>query len=145
MKILVLLIMGVWIGMLIGISFLEAPLKFQAPNITVPLGLGIGKLVFAALNRFEIVFSVILTIWLVKHYQGLEMLNLITIGLVIFIIGLQTFWLLPALAARAELVISGEVLSNSYHHIVYVLMEISKVLLLIFGFIKTYQYEGYSG
>ncbi|MFT4087805.1 MAG: hypothetical protein QM658_11780 [Gordonia sp. (in: high G+C Gram-positive bacteria)] len=40
-----------WLGMVAAISFLEAPLKFQAPGITVPLGLGIGRLVFRALTR----------------------------------------------------------------------------------------------
>ena len=32
-----------WLGMVIAISFLEAPLKFRAPGVTVPLGLGIGR------------------------------------------------------------------------------------------------------
>ena len=40
----------VWLGMVFAISFLEAPLKFRAPGITIPLGLGIGRLVFRALN-----------------------------------------------------------------------------------------------
>ena len=31
-----------WLGMVLAISFLEAPLKFRAPGITVPLGLLIG-------------------------------------------------------------------------------------------------------
>ena len=35
----------VWLGMVLAISFLETPLKFRAPGITVPLGLGIGRLV----------------------------------------------------------------------------------------------------
>jgi hypothetical protein len=45
----------VWLGMVLAISFLEAPLKFRAPGITVPLGLGIGRLVFRALNACELV------------------------------------------------------------------------------------------
>jgi len=40
-----------WIGFVAAISFMEAWIKFQAPGITVPLGLGIGKIVFAALNK----------------------------------------------------------------------------------------------
>jgi hypothetical protein len=38
----------VWLGMVLAISFLGAPLKFRAPGITVALGLGIGRLVFRA-------------------------------------------------------------------------------------------------
>lgn len=37
----------VWLGMVLAISFLEAPLKFRAPGVTLPIGLGIGRLVFA--------------------------------------------------------------------------------------------------
>src|SRR6185312_11843169 len=46
-----------WLGMVLGISFLEAPLKFRAPGVTLQLGLGIGRLVFAALNRAEVVLA----------------------------------------------------------------------------------------
>lgn len=52
----------VWLGMVLAISFLEAPLKFRAPGITLPLGLGIGRLVFRALNAAEIVLAVLLAV-----------------------------------------------------------------------------------
>ena len=39
-----------WIGFVCAISFLEAWLKFRAPGVTVPIGLGIGRLVFGALK-----------------------------------------------------------------------------------------------
>jgi hypothetical protein len=42
-----------WLGMVLAISFLEAPLKFRAPGVTIPIGLGIGRLVFRALNAVE--------------------------------------------------------------------------------------------
>ena len=51
-----------WLGMVLAISFLEAPLKFRAPGVTVPLGLGIGRLVFRALNRVEMVLLVLVLV-----------------------------------------------------------------------------------
>ncbi|GAB3574573.1 hypothetical protein GCM10027445_35650 [Amycolatopsis endophytica] len=48
-----------WLGMVLGISFLEAPLKFRAPGVTVPTGPGIGRIVFRALNRAEVVLAVL--------------------------------------------------------------------------------------
>ena len=42
-----------WFGLVLGISFLEAPLKFRAPGVTTQLGLGIGRVVFAALIAFR--------------------------------------------------------------------------------------------
>lgn len=42
-----------WLGLVAGISLLEAPLKFRAPGITLALGLGIGRLVFAAMGALR--------------------------------------------------------------------------------------------
>ena len=50
----------VWLGMVLAISFLEAPLKFRAPNVTLQIGLGIGRLVFRALNTVEVVFAIVI-------------------------------------------------------------------------------------
>lgn len=47
----------IWLGMVLAISFLEAPLKFRAPNVTLQIGLGIGRLVFRALNGCELVLA----------------------------------------------------------------------------------------
>ena len=52
----------VWLGMVLAISFLEAPLKFRAPGVTLPLGLGIGRLVFRALNICEAVLAAVVLV-----------------------------------------------------------------------------------
>ena len=57
-----LLLPAFLIGAIVAISFLEAPLKFQAPGITIPLGLGIGRLVFTALNILTGVALAVLTL-----------------------------------------------------------------------------------
>src|ERR1700744_3221662 len=50
----------VWLGMVLAISFLEAPLKFRAPNVSMQIGLGIGRLVFRALNTVEVAFALVI-------------------------------------------------------------------------------------
>src|ERR1039458_5793627 len=52
----------VWLGMVFAISFLEAPLKFRAPGVDLRIGLGIGRLVFRALNSVEAVLAAVLVI-----------------------------------------------------------------------------------
>ena len=52
----------IWLGMVLAISFLEAPLKFRAPNVTLQIGLGIGRLVFRALNTVEVAFAVVILV-----------------------------------------------------------------------------------
>jgi hypothetical protein len=39
--------------MILAISLLETPLKFRAPGVTVPVGVGIGRVAFQALNLAE--------------------------------------------------------------------------------------------
>ena len=51
-----------WLGLVLGISFLEAPLKLRAPGVTTRVGLGIGRVVFAALNRVEMLLAAALLV-----------------------------------------------------------------------------------
>jgi uncharacterized membrane protein (DUF485 family) len=51
-----------WIGFVCAISFMEAWLKFRAPGVNLQIGLGIGRLVFNALNKVEWVFAIALMI-----------------------------------------------------------------------------------
>jgi len=60
----------IWLGMVLAISFLETPLKFRAPGITLPLGLGIGRLVFRALNAAELALAGTLTLALLASTAG---------------------------------------------------------------------------
>lgn len=115
--------------MLLGISFIEAPLKFQAPNITLGLGLGIGRLVFFALNKFEIAFALILliTFFIAKNLSRFATAAFV---IVLLILTLQTAWLLPALDLRAEQVISGSAAPFSMTHYYYIGTEVIKLLLV---------------
>lgn len=139
-KLIILLILGIWSGMVLGISFIEAPLKFQAPNITLTLGLGIGKLVFGALNKVEIVFSLLLLGIVGHQYQRLDNPVLIIIGLLVSIIAIQSIWLFPILDARIDALQQGLEVAKTNHHFYYVALEILKVGILIYGFIKIYRH-----
>ena len=44
----------IWLGMVLAISFLEAPLKFRAEGLELRVGLAIGRIVFRALNIAEV-------------------------------------------------------------------------------------------
>lgn len=124
-----------WLGFVFAISFLEAWLKFQAPGITLELGLGIGKLVFNALNKIEWVLAIIIVLSMLASRQnpikGKNLLVVITIVILL----LQSFWLLPELFVRANLHIQEQsVLSSSFAHYTYITLEVIKVVFLtIFG------------
>lgn len=123
-----------WIGFVSAISFLEAWLKFRAPGITVPLGLGIGWLVFFALNKIEWVFALVIFVNLLYTQNWTLQGNQLLLLLPLVILIIQTAWLLPALDARADLHIHGAEIPPSYLHLYYVVGELIKVTaLILFG------------
>lgn len=116
-----------WIGFVCAISFLEAWLKFQAPGVTLPIGLGIGKLVFGALNKVEWVFAIVVVASALLHVRPVFTANNITLVLIVAILVLQTAWLLPALDVRAEQYISCQPVAPSNLHHWFVGAEVLKV------------------
>ena len=129
----ILAITFIWGGMVLGISFLEAPLKFQAPGITLELGLGIGKLVFGALTKIEMVFSLLLIALLSLGRAPKKIWYFYTVPILIVII--DNAVLMPILDSRIEMILSGIEPPASSAHLWYVILEILKLIaLLICGF-----------
>lgn len=117
-----------WCGMICAIA-MEAQLKFQAPGITRELGLGIGKLVFTALNRVECGLAILLAIALFA-FAGARRARIV-FGVVAAILLAQTFWLIPLLVERIDLITSGQTPRDSSAHLVYIAFEVAKILLLL--------------
>lgn len=122
----------VWFGMVVGISFIEAPLKFRAPGITLPLGLGIGRLVFRALNAVEVVLALILIAGLLIGTPPAG--TVWALGTAVLALILQLVAVRPALTRRSDAVLAGEHTGRrSRVHVVYVALELVKVLALLIG------------
>lgn len=120
----------IWGGAVLVISFMEAPLKFTAPNITVELGLGIGRIVFHALNKLELFFAFSIVLSFV--FIGVRNWQRLILGIIVFILLYETLILLPQLDERAELLLAGNPQSPSYHHWLYIILDLLKVLGLFF-------------
>ena len=123
-----------WIGFVGAISFMEAWLKFRAPGITVPLGLGIGRIVFNALNKVEWVLALAVLIDILISRQSVFKLGHMPYLIPVALLIVQTVWLLPTLNARAQLHIDGANVPPSNLHFWFVAIEVVKVTsLFLFG------------
>lgn len=118
-----------WAGVLIGVSFLAAPVKFMAPSLSLVVAMEVGREEFHALNFAETGFAVVTlvlaalarpgrTIWL-----GFALAAMLVIG--------QGLWLLPVLDARAEMIIQGDTPPAAPWHSLYIAAEILKLLVLL--------------
>ncbi|WP_228839292.1 hypothetical protein [Nocardia farcinica] len=118
-----------WLGMVVAISFLEAPLKFRAPGITVPLGIGIGRIVFKALNTVEAVLAVLLV--LACLVLGPATAVWVWLGVAVAVLAVQILVVRPPLSRRSDRVLAGEELPRSTAHYYYIALEVAKVVTLI--------------
>jgi hypothetical protein len=115
-----------WLGMVLAISFLEAPLKFRAPEVTVRIGLGIGRLVFRALNAVEVVLAVVLVATMVVTGDVIVAVLVVVVVLAVQLVGIR-----PVLNRRSDLVLAGETAPRSRAHLVYIAAEVVKVAALV--------------
>ena len=128
-----------WIGFICAISFMEAWLKFRAPGVTLPIGLGIGRLVFAALNKVEWVFAIAILFSNIRTVRKPKAMLFYLLALLLLII--QTAWLLPALDSRAEMYIVGKNVPPSSLHLYYAIAEVIKFISLFIYGIKLFKLE----
>lgn len=120
-----------WLGMVLAISFLEAPLKFRAPGITIALGLGIGRLVFRALNISEAVLGSVVVIALFGRIPPAAVVFALACAVVV--LAVQVLAVRPVLTRRSDEVLAGTDTSQgrSRAHFVYVGLEVVKIVSLV--------------
>jgi hypothetical protein len=119
----------VWLGMVLAVSFLEAPLKFRAPNVTLQIGLGIGRLVFRALNTVEVGFAIVI---LATVVAGPTPARIAVAFFVAFAaLAIQLVAVRPRLTRRSDNVLAGSDGPHSRGHYAYIGLEVVKVVGLV--------------
>ena len=114
---------------MIGVSFLAAPVKFNASSLSLPVALDVGRQEFFALNLVEVGFAAV-TLALAFLAQPARAIWL-GLGLAAAIVALQGLWLLPVLDARTEMIIQGGTPPPALWHTAYIVLEIAKLLALL--------------
>lgn len=123
-----------WAGAVIGGSLIAAPAKFQIEELTMPVALLVGRAQFSAVAIAELILIVAAVASEVfSRLRGLQthrwprVLFAIAIG----IYAVQHLAMMPQLHARSLRVIAGETVSENGLHLVYVVFECLKILLLL--------------
>lgn len=121
----------VWLGMVFAISFVEAPLKFRAPGVTIELGVGIGRLVFRALNIAECVLAVVVIACLAALGARTPVSAVVLIAVLVVVLVFDVAVLRPRMDRRY---VSGNVSDSMPRHSLhlwYVGLELVKVAALV--------------
>ena len=116
----------IWIGLIIGVAFIAAPAKFQAPSLTLPVALEVGRAQFSWGAIAELILSALLLLSILI-WRGVNWIFAIT---AIAVFAVQHIFIMPDLDARTLKIIAGETVPSSKLHIVYIILECLKMLFL---------------
>ena len=126
----------IWIGAVAAISFLEAPLKFTAPGVTLAVGLGIGRRVFQALNLAEVGLGVIAAVCVLFSHPSPWVTGCMVVAVLALLV--QIAAVRPFLTKRSNAVIAAAAQGDdsqdgprSQAHLWYVGLEIVKLVALL--------------
>lgn len=117
-----------WLGTVIGVSFLASPIKFTAETLSREAAFDVGRVTFQAFAMLEWALGGLLLICTLLARANVKIL-IAPVALTLLVV-FQGLNLLPALDARADMVIAGHEPPASWHHMAYVWAEGAKVILL---------------
>jgi hypothetical protein len=126
-----------WLGMVAAISFIEAPLKFRAPGVSLQIGLGIGRLVFRALNTVEALLAAVVLI--AVGADPPSPVAIVAVAVVVVTLAAQLLVVRTQLARRSDAVLVAPAgpgapagaQRRSRAHYTYVGLELVKVIALV--------------
>jgi hypothetical protein len=118
-----------WAGIVIGISFIEAPVKFRTPTLSRPVAFDVGRTVFQASQWAQAGLTLLAAAAALA--ARIPRRAVACLGAAAVTLLLQMAWIFPQLNARAETIIAGGVPSGPSHHALYGVLEVVKVLALV--------------
>jgi hypothetical protein len=125
---LIFFMASLWLGLLLGVSFLAAIAKFSAPSSTLPVALDVGRHTFAIFNKVEIVLAAVML--LVVLATARTRLAAIATLLAALYVAFESAWLLPLLDERAGIVIVGQQPPPASYHEIFVYLQYAKLLAI---------------
>lgn len=105
--------------------------EVPSSRVTLQIGVGIGRLVFRALNTVEALLAVGILIALVAGHPPVGFIvafAIVVVGLLVQLLGVR-----PRLKRRSDAVLAGQNAPRSRAHYAYVALEVTKLVALAMG------------
>lgn len=123
-----LMVLCLWSGLLLGVSFVATPVKFMAPSLNLPVALDVGRYTFAVFNKVEWGCAGLVAAFLVF---GVRQRSVVLLAAMLWtILLLETICLLPALDQRVGLILAGQQPPPSSLHVIYIVLDCLKLATL---------------
>lgn len=125
-----LVVPSVWLGLLVALGFIETPLKFLAPGMTLDVALGVGRLVLTVADIAGVVFLAATTLLALARPRVAVPARWV-LGALWLVLVVQVAVIRPFLNAQTDLVLAGEQSGGSSLHLVYIVADVLLVGLII--------------
>jgi hypothetical protein len=119
----------VWLGLVVGVSFIATPAKFLAPTLDLSVALDVGRQTFGVFAVVEVIAAA--TLGVLMFFARREATVVLLGAFVVLAVAVEQLWLLPLLDERVEIIIQGGEPEASSLHAVYIVLDGLKILLLI--------------
>lgn len=118
-----------WMGMILGLSFIATPAKFLAPAVSLPDLLAIGRATFNVFFWIEGIMAILLLATILLSTRMTIAIALIIL-LIAVILSMNYLIIQPILDVRVQAIIDGQSISASSLHRLYIAFEALKVIVL---------------
>ena len=118
-----------WLGLLVGVSFIATPAKFSAVSLSLPVALDVRRATFSVFNKIE--WLMLAALATVVVLSGSSRVPSAATALLTTVLLLQSAWLLPVLSQRIAAIIAGNYLPASSVHLLYIAADLVKIGLLV--------------
>ncbi|MEO6074587.1 MAG: hypothetical protein ABIP67_15290 [Burkholderiales bacterium] len=123
-----LLLPALWFGLLVGVSFIATPAKFDAASLALPVALDVGRATFAIFNKVEwFLAAAMIPVVIFSGPRLFPSMAVVVLGNLLLA---QSAWLLPMLNDRIETIMAGGHPRPSLDHIFYIGIDLVKLAVL---------------
>ncbi len=117
-----------WFGISLGVAGIATPVRFATTSLSREVAADVGRAVFLALNKVELALLVGLLVLI--RVSGRSRDYLVPGAALALIVIIQSAWLLPELAARADMIAAGDTPPKTMAHSLYSALELGKYAML---------------
>ncbi len=117
-----------WFGISLGVAGIATPVRFATPSVSREVAADVGRAVFLTLNKVELALLVGLLVLI--RVSGRSRDYLVPGAVLALIVIIQSAWLLPELAARADMIAAGDTPPETVAHSLYSALELGKYAML---------------
>lgn len=117
----------IWAGASLAANMIAAPAKFQVADLTRPVALQVGRVQFQWVGYLEWVLAIVALLCFLTESGRVQLFVLIAVAAFV----IQRFVVMPQLSEVTNHVIAGHSPGGSHLHLVFIGLEVTKLLALL--------------